>query len=355
MKIAITADLHLKDQQTTPERYRAFRQCLDWVKAQSLTHLVLAGDVFDSQFRNYRDFDDLCSDRRYSDLKILILPGNHDATLTHGSLTANNVTVIEKPELFRPDLMSLPMLILPYTDGKTMGEMIEPFASELPAQSWVLFSHGDWISGIQKPNPLEPGVYMPLTRADVATYQPRQVILGHIHQSMDEGNVHYPGSLLPLDINETGKRRILILDSETGHVESQPVASEVINMNASITVLPVADEAAMIVKQIDSLFKAYGLDESQKSRLQIRLKVSGYSKDKRALADCIQSKLAGLKFYQNEGPDLSDVFLANDSDREEIARRVMTQIASLHWPKQNFEPNVHQIVIEALHVIYGGA
>ena len=355
MKIAITADLHLKDRNSTPERYRSLENLLDQIKHLSISHLIIAGDLFDSQMRNYRDFDSVCKDPRFSDIQIYVLPGNHDISLTNGSLTAGNVTVCDHPEMIRFDLMSLPILMVPYHEEKNMGEEIEPFAHEFEPNHWILVGHGDWISGMQEPNPLEPGVYMPLTRTDVASYQPAQVILGHIHKSMDDGVVHYPGSPLPLDINETGKRRILVLDSETGQVESQPIGSEIIYLNESITVLPVEDEISLIARQIDSSFEKYELLEQEMKLLVIRVKVSGYSKDKRKLAEFLDTRLGAFKFYKDEGVNLEDVYLADDPDKNEVAGRVMMKIKDFAWQKKEYDPGKNQIVLEALHTIYGGA
>ncbi len=220
MKIAFTADLHLTTGQMYPERYQALENIFQQLVDEGINTLVVAGDLFDETSRNYAEFDRLCT--KYKDIKVLVVPGNHDSLLNQQEVTAVNLEIYSEPKLKNFGENSPTFLFLPFKKGRTMGEFISGFAADLPENNWVLIGHGDWAEGYE-PNPFEPGVYMPLTRSDLENFKPAQVFLGHIHKAMDRGKVHYIGSPCGLDIRETGRRRFLIFDTHTCKNESRKV------------------------------------------------------------------------------------------------------------------------------------
>ncbi len=353
MKIAITADLHLTTRSEHAERYAALANILDQMLAARINTLVIAGDLFDASSQNYAEFDQFCKESKYRTIKILILPGNHDARLTNSSLTAENVQIVSEPTIKTFNSAGLKFLLLPYKPEKTIGEFMAAHAQHLPANQWVLISHGDWAEGMRDPNPYEPGVYMPLTRTDIETYKPARALLGHIHKPWDGPRVHYAGSPCGVAIDETGRRRFLILDTETAAVKSQTVASEVIFFNEAFTILPVRDEAAYLKNQIASRIKSWGLEDREYPKVRLQVKVSGYTADKRALLTILKENFRGFTFHRGQEPDLCEVAVAEDINRAEIANQVSSWIEKLDWQPAADHPDKHQILLEALHVIYG--
>jgi DNA repair exonuclease SbcCD nuclease subunit len=65
MKIAITADIHLKNKEKYPERYNALKNILDQLIESNINNLIIAGDLFDINSQNYSVFDDLCKQKKY--------------------------------------------------------------------------------------------------------------------------------------------------------------------------------------------------------------------------------------------------------------------------------------------------
>ena len=349
MRIAFTADLHLTSGQTYPERYDALENILEQMVRGGLGTLIIAGDLFDETSRNYAEFDKLCS--KYKDIKILVIPGNHDNLLNQQEVTAANLDIYSEPRFKSFGENAPTFLFLPFKKGKTMGEFISGFVSELPENNWVLIGHGDWAEGYE-PNPFEPGVYMPLTRSDLENFKPSQVFLGHIHKAMDKGKVHYIGSPCGLDIRETGRRRFLIFDTDTGKIESRKVDSRVIFFNESFVILPVDDESNYIRKQIAERIKSWELKQSEIPKTQIKVKVYGYSSDKRRLMGTIKESFRSFTFYKNWEPDLSEVSVADDVNRAEISNRVSAWIDQLSWSNTNSQPGKELILLQALKVIY---
>ena len=351
MKIAITADLHLTTRKKHPERYHALENILQQCVDEGIQYLIVAGDLFDAESRNYSEFEALIKKQAFQNILCTIIPGNHDARLGNTHFTAKNIIVFSEPIVHKFDLMSLPLFFVPYKKDQTMGETIASFHSQLPSGEWILIGHGDWVEGMHEPNPLEPGVYMPLTRVDLESYQPLCVVLGHIHKPTDREVISYPGSPCPLDINETGKRRYFILETENGSVQSRYVDTDMIYFNESIVVLPVSDEAGYLLNQIHNKISAWHLSDYEKSKTKVRIKVQGYTKDKRGLLETITKGFTDFTFYDTE-PNMDDVGLSEDLERAEIAQRAAKWIQDLHQPSKDQEPDDDQILLEALKTIY---
>lgn len=353
MKIAITADLHLTSRKAHPERYHALENILQRMIEERIDNLIIAGDLFHEQSRNYAEFDRLCQKPKYRQIHFHVVPGNHDSGLDDRVFAAENVVVYTEPELKSFDLMSLPFLFLPYQKEKSMGEIIALFVPDLVSRKWVLIGHGDWVEGMREANPLEPGVYMPLTRMDLEQFQPVRVVLGHIHKSMDREIVTYPGSPCALDVTETGRRRFLVIDSENGSTGPRTMDSDFIFFDESIVILPVEDEVAYLTDLLRSMKQRWDLSEAEMAKVRLRLKVSGYTSDKRRLMKTLKESLRGVAYYENGEPDVSELFVNDDVERAEITHRVSKMIEELKWQESGKEPGKDQILLEALHVIYG--
>ena len=355
MKIAITADCHLTKIEDHPERYQAFENILDQLVERQIKILVVAGDLFDKGMTNYADFDKACWKKKYQAIQIYILPGNHDPGLEIGHFTSKNIHVISEPKILDFALDSNPLLAIPYHADKTMGECIEPFRAQLQARRWILIGHGDYTSGLRIKNPYEQGVYMPLTSQDVDRYQPLRCFLGHIHIPSDLDRVRYPGSPCGLNINETGLRSFQIYDSTLDEIEPVLVDTRVIYFNERLLMLPVEDEKTYIEEQIQSRIEAWGLPEDWEDKVRVRVRVAGYCRDIRALEGAIREGFAEVNFNSAEDPDVSGVHLSDDLERQHITRQVQDRLAELEWPTGEDEPDRDQIMLAALHTIYGGA
>ncbi len=353
MKIAITADLHLTTRNQHPERYSALANIFEQMLSRGIHTLIVAGDLFDESSSNYGEFDAFCKQPQFAGLRLLILPGNHDARLANHSFTASNLEVFSEPTLRAFAENGLKFLFLPFKRERTMGDDIAAHAHQLPANKWVLIGHGDWAEGMRDPNPYEPGVYMPLTRADVETFKPARAILGHIHKPWDGARVHYAGSPCGLAINETGRRRFLILDTDTGAVTSQTVVTDVLFFNEVFVVLPLRDEIEFLKKQIADRIKSWGLAPVEYSKVRLQVRALGYSANKRRLHETFKTAFAEFSFHRDQEPELSQVAEADDLNRAEIAQQVSAWLEKLEWNSAPDQPDKHQILLEALHLIYG--
>lgn len=351
--IGITADLHLTRRDQNPERFHALENILDQLIQEKVNILFLLGDVFHEKNQNYSEFEAICRDSRYRSIQFHLIPGNHDPHIAPQYFSAKNITVHSQSEIFSLGEKTFPILCVPYIREKTMGEEIVLFKDQLVPSRWILFGHGDWVEGLREPHPMEPGVYMPITRTDMEALKPACVILGHIHKSIDRGMIHYPGSPCGLDISETGLRRFLLLDPVTGQVSFRIVQTDVVFFSERLVILPIEDEEKYVRNAFDSMKKSWGIEEKDLNRVRLRLEVTGYTRDKKALEKLIRTVFRPVSFFPNGEPDFSDVSVTAERNLIEIAEVLNREIEAMDWPNDPYAPSKKKAFLHGLKVLFG--
>jgi DNA repair exonuclease SbcCD nuclease subunit len=350
MKIAITADAHLRTGAEYPERYNALENVFEQTVAAGIENLIIAGDLFDKDFQNYSEFEALC--RKHASLQLYIIPGNHDPSISKKSITGDNVHIYTEPTAREFD--SVTFLFVPYEQGATMGEKIAHMEPEIDGKTWVLIGHGDFYGGVREPNPLEPGTYMPLSRNDLGRFKPRTVFLGHIHKAHSPiDHVTYVGSPCGLDISETGRRTFVVYDTADGSIDTRVIKTDVLYFKESFLILPRDNEVPLLEQEIASRIQAWGIDPPDYSHAQLRVEASGYAKDRSAVLMALEAGFEGFSFYKNERPSVEHLSVSSDDQLEAIAERTIALIEELDWTFDGDEPTREQIEVAALSVIYG--
>ena len=348
MRIAITADVHLTTEKEHPERYNALNNILDQMLVEKIDTIIIAGDLFDAESQNYSDFGEFCKQPPYREISFYIIPGNHDLSIKPGHFTASNITVFNEPEIIPLGDPAINFLFVPYLNNKPMGEVVAEHRIAL-ANRWILIGHGDYICGLQKPNPYEPGIYMPLSRKDLEYYNPAIVVLGHIHKKINKGKVHYPGSPCGLDINETGKRTFLILDTNDLKIESKTIDTDNIFWNEALIALPTENEFDNMKKKIENMIQNWNLKKTEIQKVKVRLKIKGYTSNIILLSEIINETLRDFTFYDDEGPNLTEVSIFNDPELIRVVDKVRGEIEKLEWDDEITTKD--DILEQALHVI----
>ena len=352
MKIALTADNHLTTQARNPERFQSLANILNKCGESQVKLLIIAGDLFDQSLPNFTEFETLYSKHRPPDLTIAIIPGNHDQDLTQEKIAADGLVIHHEPQLL-PLNKSWKILFAPYQNNQTMGGVIAPFVDELRGQRWILIGHGDWSPGVQTPEPYEPGIYMPLTRSDLALYKPELVFLGHIHRPFDEEKVHYPGSPCPLNLTETGLRRFLLLDLKQGKITPKLVDSPLVFYNEHFVMLSRENEIDLLENQMLDRIKSWDLPAGWEKRVQLKVEITGFAAGRDAVKKKVREVFSPFRLFKDDNLDLSNLFNRPDQDREQIAIEAQDWIKTLEWTDNPSLPSKTEILEEALKVIYG--
>ena len=349
MKIAVTADVHLRGRDESPDRYRALESVMEQSRGEGIGHVIVAGDLFDGEFRNYSDFEGLC--RQYEDLQVHVIPGNHDAGINEKSIVGANIHVYAEPQAV--DMDGTCFLFLPYTPATTMAQRIAEWGGQPSNDPWVLIGHGDYYGGVRESNPLEPGTYMPLTRSDVDRLGAQAVLLGHIHKSDQWGGVSYVGSPCGLDISETGMRRFLIYDTDGGNMEDRSVVTDHIYFIESFVVVPVDDEVKVLEQEIERRVEAWGLNHADRAKVCVRVTITGYTTDKRTIHEALEAGFGQYQFYKDEGLNTENLRTATDDQLNAIAQRSREVLEELDWDFGGDEPEREQVLMAVLTTVYG--
>lgn len=351
MKIAITADLHLTSQESNPDRFQALSDILQQCNKNGIEKLIVAGDLFDKEFKNIADFESAYRDHASDSLFTYIIPGNHDKELSSSAITIDNVQVIEKTTLLNFD-EQISFLLVPFIDKITMGEEISKFMNQLEPEHWILIGHGDWIGGIRSVDPYEKGIYMPLINSDVVTYKPLKVILGHIHLPIDSDRIYYVGSPCPIKINETGQRRYAIFDTKMNNIMFNYVNCPWISYIEQFIVLPIEDELIYLNDDIEKRILSWNLPKPIQQEVKIRVSVKGFTSNRVDVAKLVKDKFKNFNFIDIEGPLLDELYQSNDPERALITQKVKKWIEELDWNKSELEPTKDDIFFESVKSIY---
>lgn len=309
MKIAITADLHLKTNQI--ERFGAFFNILQNIKKRNIKELIIAGDLFDKETNDFTEFEKICS--KFKDINIFIIPGNHDEKIEQRFFTEKNIKIINEITMIKFE--NLIFLFVPYKRSSSMDEEITKFFMHNETYpQWILIGHGNYLTSKREYNPYEPDFYMTLTSHLVNKFRPELVILGHIHKPESYGKVFYTGSPVSIDKTETGKRRFLIIDTEKKDLESVYVETDFINFSENLLVIPI-NEIERVKMKIDNMIKNWRIDEEDLGKVRLRLIVTGYSYERDKLKSEIIKYLSSKNIRLNEEEIKFNVKVAREDVR----------------------------------------
>ncbi|HEX7555141.1 MAG TPA: metallophosphoesterase [Leptolinea sp.] len=353
MPIAITADLHLTSRTENPQRFAALEEILDQMILAGSNILIIAGDLFDQNRRDFHEFEEIIKRREYTPLHFVILPGNHDASLSQSYFSLPNVLVIDQPRLVRLEEKGLPFFFLPYKARATAGSQLSLFRNELPQKEYVLISHGNYISGPYAPNPLERGVYLPLSRTDLDAFQPGRVFLGHTHLPFQLDRVISPGSPVAIDPTETGRRGFWLFDSVANILEHRIINQGPIFMREEFLIIPSLAEQQTLEVEIHRRVQSWGFSPEELKRVQLLAVFSGCAADRSALRKLILEALGQVALFPDGEPDLSGVLSEADPALAAAAAAAFQNAAGLTLSDSAAVPEPAEINRAIIRLVYG--
>jgi hypothetical protein len=134
-------------------------------------------------------------------------------------------------------------------------------------------------------------------------------------------------------------------------IESHRIQTDVIYFIEELLVLPADDEVQFIQNEIQSSIKAWGLDEADKDCVTLRVVCRGYCSNKAQLRDTIIDAYKSYRFESD--PDTSGVYIANDPERDYLMDKVREKVEEIDWEAGPSEPRKSEILLQAMHYIYG--
>ncbi|MBR5515452.1 MAG: exonuclease SbcCD subunit D [Clostridia bacterium] len=223
VKILHTADMHLdapftlEDPSLSEVRRgdlrSAFSAMMMYVKDNSIDLVLIAGDMFDSEFVSKETVSLVVKEfSKLPDCKFVISPGNHDPYTAGGVYKKtefpDNVFIFSEPSLSYISFDDLNVDVYGYAFTSSTMER-NPFTGRKPLNPNrinILLAHGDTSSPISK--------YCPITENDIAESGFDYIALGHIHTGKEptkagETCYAYPGCLEGRDYSEAGHKGAL--------------------------------------------------------------------------------------------------------------------------------------------------
>jgi DNA repair protein SbcD/Mre11 len=349
MKIAITADLHLRTMENTPERYNALDNILSQCVSQEINLLIIAGDLFDKDQSVFSDFDNICKKTKYKKINIIVIPGNHDPKLAGKNIIAKNVEIIEIAKLVSVD-DEWDFMFIPYQNNKKMGEVIQSITSHNIKRKLVIVGHGDFIDSIRDVSPDEPGNYMPTTRKDLEIFQPTRMFLGHIHKANIGKTVSNPGSPIGLDITETGYRSFIIFDTNSNTISQERIDCDRLYFQTSLVVFPVKNGEELLRDSIKTNIKNWGISKKDEKKAIIRVNIAGFSPDRKSLQKLLSKEFTDYEL--NEEISLDEVQSGGDEERNYILEKSLEELNILN-EELKIDGLEHNIYLSLLDQVYG--
>lgn len=202
---------------------RAFDNLIDLAKAQACRFVVIAGDVFDGQWRNYQTglfFAERMRRLREANIRVIMILGNHDAENRFASRLqlADNVTILSAARASSYTLEDLDTVI----HGRSFParDVTENLALSYPAPAAGRFNIGllhTACSGAEDGH----AVYAPCTVEQLVNHRYDYWALGHVHTTKilsTDPYVVYPGNLQGRHARESGPKGAVIVSVEEGRV-----------------------------------------------------------------------------------------------------------------------------------------
>lgn len=219
MRILHTSDLHLKADRL--ETINALEAILDIAKKKKADLLTISGDIFDSP----KDADTLKSTTRALfvglPFRVIAIPGNHDGKIFTKGFDFGFDVSIDEP-WGQTEFGDVCLVTVPYTDTPS-EELVPRLATVgLDAKTRILLLHCTLDLGFDTSHyGEETGPrYFPVTRSSLAELGYQYVLAGHFHKNCEiiklESSCEfiYPGSPLSHTWKETGKRHVVLVDTD---------------------------------------------------------------------------------------------------------------------------------------------
>jgi hypothetical protein len=169
----------------------------------------------------------------------------------------------------------------------------------------------------------------------------------------NQSNVYYPGSPCPIDITETGPRKILVFDTETSEVQFYTVDSPLLFANEEFVVLPGDIGLDRLKQQISTRIENWELNPGWNERVKVRVKVKGYTHDRSAVEELVRGSFAPFSFYDPDESIIDELNYSKDRDRAFLVEQFENWMGEADLPDGEDEPSHDDILIEALNIIYG--
>jgi DNA repair exonuclease SbcCD nuclease subunit len=204
--------------------------------------VVIGGDIFDSTRPDplaWKIFHDIIAYAEEREISLYIYPGNHDCSSKWNNFIATTPLPLLFTEIItvpsRVNIKGLDVFIVPHIAKSYWGRIFKDITIE-----------GDYVALIKKEYKTKPFQCL-LTHAQFANYSGSEtemeagnaiilpttvvpssvkILTGHVHKALQEGNLTYPGTLVPHTFGEIEKEQYAVYRADHS-VELVPYKSTI--------------------------------------------------------------------------------------------------------------------------------
>jgi len=265
MKFIHAADLHLDSplrglaaypdapvQRLRTATREAFEQLVKVAVAEAVDFVVIAGDVYDGDWRDFNTglfFIRQMGVLRQAGIPVFLLYGNHDAEseMTHSLTLPDNVYVFSarKAETHRLPALQVALHGRSFRQAATTENLLPSYPPPVPG--WL--NIGVLHTALE--GHTEHARYAPCSRTELQAMGYQYWALGHVHERwVERGAVTlaYPGNLQGRHIREPGERGALLVTAEAGEIRQvEPLALDVLRWQClNLDISPLTDGQAVL-------------------------------------------------------------------------------------------------------------
>ncbi len=261
MKIIHTADLHIGSafadlsgdakKQRKAELVNAFKRLVEYAKTNSISIIILAGDVFDKDKVNKSDKDLFYQIiEANQEIQFLYLKGNHDIHSLENKEDIPNLYLFDKSwKYYEFDNVCIAGIELSSENANTLYSTLSLKDSKYN----IVMLHGQVTSSVTNPS---NDILINKLRNKNVDY----VALGHIHtyatKELDSRGIYvYPGCLEGRGFDEVGDKGFVVLDTTTKSHQFIPFATRKVY------------EVVVDLTATNSLYEAIQLVEDQMNQI----------------------------------------------------------------------------------------
>lgn len=226
-----TADVHLTPDM--PDRLSALHSILTRAETLDVDAVTIGGDLFhdpaDVESLRARLRNEFFTDREFD---IIVIPGNHDRAGFRGNTHFGDACIPLLTEPFGHYILedcNCRITGVPFVEHPD-DELLLSLRNRDPFDGMeLLLIHCTLDIGFAQgyTGEEENHRYFPITPQELATLEFDGVLAGHFHQPRHEtltvGEFVYPGTPISTSRRETGRRQVVIVDTDTRNLSFEPI------------------------------------------------------------------------------------------------------------------------------------
>lgn len=263
MRIIHTADIHLGaapekqynwSEMRGKEIWETFSALVARVKEQQPDLFIIAGDLFHRSplERELREVSEMLAD--IAPIPVAVIAGNHDFIRDHSSYEnfrwSENVIFFKNADLRRAPVPGCDAEVygLSYRSAQITEGIYDYLRPADPTKINILVAHGG------------DELHAPIDYARLAASGFDYIALGHLHTPSweKERNYAFPGSLEPIDMNETGEHGYLDVEVQKGACDVRFVPFARRNYRELVVPVTVQSTMTAISREISTRIAAEG-------------------------------------------------------------------------------------------------